>query len=404
MWAKEKTPSYNPGNSNDPDSSCTANRAVCHSWATRNPIVPTQSAWLDWWDKSRLITVLPIQLLCGSASPGSLRAESRMMLRQRIRSHTKAMCSPALQPSYRVSKQSTESTDRAPATSRGPGPLQTSLRNGNEGLGKNVCFYKCNLTKSMLLSQCSSQWWLPGGFLWKGWASSELKFAASFFWLQQIKCSLSIHIPVNPQLQWVDKRVRKTNPCHPLTLVSLWTVIARKIDAQRGFFSLKIHRHSEFMEGTLSERHVFAIATELVRHNQITRPAACGSSFHSYPLRHVCLIKPFKCPASHFPHTWAELVPLSLQEHYPKAKLLRIGMFSPMCRSKPLWLKLTWPLPFQAMPSLPSGKDPPGRAFGSLTEMDINFCLSNVLLPQHSNFWICYPQTSYSWGKLFHLK
>lgn len=34
-----------------------------------------------------------------------------------------------------------------------------------------------------------------------------------------------------------------------------------------GFFSLKIHRHSKFTEGTLTERHVLVIATKLVRHN-----------------------------------------------------------------------------------------------------------------------------------------
>lgn len=56
------------------------------------------------------------------------------------------------------------------------------------------------------------------------------------------------------------------------------------------FFSLKIHRHGKFVEGTLTEHHVLAIATKLGRHSLLT-----GLSDRQHmillpllpPLRHV---------------------------------------------------------------------------------------------------------------------
>lgn len=109
------------------------------------------------------------------------------------------------------------------------------------------------------------------------------------------------------------------------------------------------------------------------------------SSFLSHPLRHVHLIKHLSVLHLIFP-THGHICPFN--SIIPQAKLLRTGMFSLMCGSKPLSLRVTWPLPFQTMPYL-LRRDPPGRASGSFTEIDINFCLSNILLPQHSNFCIC---------------
>lgn len=199
-----------------------------------------------------------------------------------------------------------------------PGTLKTAIRNCNEGLGKLVCFYKCNLTKSVLPSQCSSQGWLPGGFFWKAWASSEFKFAASFFQLQQTKCSLSIHTPVNPQLRQVDKS-QKNKLMSPSHVSGLRVHIQQMHKGFWFFLSLKIHRHSKFLEGTPTERHVLAIATKLVRHKLLD----------GLPDKQHVILLPLppsqarasdqasQRPASHFAHTWAYL---SLQQHYPPGK------------------------------------------------------------------------------------
>lgn len=81
----------------------------------------------------------------------------------------------------------------------------------------------------------------------------------------------------------------------PPAHVSPWILITHKTDAQRGFFSLKIHRHSKFMEGALTEYHVLAIAAKLARHSLWAglQTSSMWCSFHSHPLGHVHLIKLF---------------------------------------------------------------------------------------------------------------
>lgn len=86
------------------------------------------------------------------------------------------------------------------------------------------------------------------------------------------------------------------------------------------------------------------------------------SSFHSCPLSGTC-----DWPSCSsvlyliFPIHEHNSYPCPSNSIIPQPKLLRIGIFSLMFRSKPLCLELTWPLPFQAMPYL-LRKDPPGRA------------------------------------------
>lgn len=192
--SQAKTPSYNPGTATPTPH---PQQIVCHLRATKNPIVVF--ACLGSLDKSTLIKMLLAELL-GSTASVSLRWAGGGCSDRGLGA-TQKPC--ALQPHTPATGNPNTAQRQCP--SQLPGTLKTAIRNCNEGLGKLVCFYKCNLTKSVLPSQCSSQGWLPGGFFWKAWASSEFKFAASFFQLQQTKCSLSIHTPVNPQLRQVDK-------------------------------------------------------------------------------------------------------------------------------------------------------------------------------------------------------
>lgn len=127
------------------------------------------------------------------------------------------------------------------------------------------------------------------------------------------------------------------------------------------------------------------------------------SSFHSHSLGHVHLTKPFKCPASHLPHTWAYLAHCPSNSIIPQQSCWGSG-YSPSCADLSLFsLELTWPSPFQAMPYL-LRKDPPRKSFWF-----IHRNWHKLLSFQHSStttfkFLYLFPQTSYSWGKLFHLK